>query len=64
MAGLHVIPKPLYKGGQSTETGMKLTSPFWSSAVSSQLSFREGMTLNETLRDGGNWASVPHDVAP
>lgn len=57
VAGLPVIPKPRYKGGQSTEPGLKLTSPFWSSAVSSEPSFRERMTWNETLCNGGNWAS-------
>lgn len=41
---LHAIAKPFYKGGQSMGHVMKLTSPFWSSGVSSEPSFCKGTT--------------------
>lgn len=58
----YVIPKPFYKGGQSTEPVMKLTSPFSFSGVSSEPNFSELLTWNEIRPDGGNWASVPCDM--
>lgn len=57
-AGLRVVPKPFYKGGESREPVMKLTGPFCSSSVSSEPSFCKGTTRNEAQPDGGNRASV------